>query len=171
MGRILAGDPVFEQQFTNNPFEASRELGASRAQAEGFVALGQAGIRQLFEQVASIRSSLGPELSRRIAEDFGVQMIMGRALSDPRFASRLQHEGDALTTRLLGKGRSASEAAAIAKSPEFTRLNGFAEHRRAMSGVAKKFYSATAMEGAKAALRDLALEQIRDEVRTELSKH
>lgn len=171
LGRVLAGDPVFQQQLINNPVEASRQLGASRAQAQGFAAMGADGIRELIKQMDSIRSALGPEMTKLIAGDVGVQMLMGHALADSHFAARLQKGGEALTTEILGKGKSAADAAAIAKSAEFARLQAFAAQRRAMSSIGKHFYFGSAMEGAKTALKELVLEQIREEVRAELKKN
>jgi len=169
LGRLLEGDPVFLEWFTANPLEASWQLGASPAQAQGFVAIGSNGIGQIIEQMASIRSALGPELTKLIAGDFGVQMLMGHALADSRFASRLQKDGEALTTKILGKGKSAANAAAIAKSAEFARLKGFAAQRRAMSGISTDFYFKSAKEGINTELRELA-ERTWEKFRAELKE-
>src|SRR5205085_4085892 len=134
-GRLLAVDPPFENQFLANPAQVAQQLGATRVQAQRLAALKQADLKQLITQARSISNALGAEAQRQIASDVGVQIVLGRALLDPAFATRLQTKGDEMVTQMLGRTPSAKTTAAIVKSPEFARLKGFSAQRQALKGA------------------------------------
>ena len=142
-GRLLVdhGDPSFLQGFLANPGQIARQLGATRQQAQALASLSRTDLQQLIKQLESISLALGPELMKRIADDVGVQILIGRALQDPQFAARLQTQGQAVVSEMLGNSRSAKEAMEIVRSDGFARLEGFSAQRQAMSevGAGKRF--------------------------------
>jgi hypothetical protein len=163
-GRIL-GDPPFEQQFLANPSETALRLGATLAQARGLASLSKANLQQLSQQMQTIRKALGPDLMKRIAGDAGVQILMGRALLDHNFATRLQTDGEKIAVEILGRTPAVSEAMAVVRSAEFARLNGFSDQRKAMAEAGKRFGSGTALHTAMSRLREALFHEIQDEAR------
>jgi hypothetical protein len=132
-------DDDFKQRFFADPLAACRVFDGPTGQASGLRALTKQDFGVLDQQIKAIRTTLGAEAMREIADSFGLQMILGRAMIDPAFAKRLEGDADGIVREFLGDAPSAHKAAAFLKSAPFKKLNGFAKHREAMREAGKNF--------------------------------
>jgi hypothetical protein len=142
-GRAL-WDDRFRKQFFTNPLAACQTYDGPAARASGLRALHPDDFKVLDKQLTTIRSRLGEEAIREVAENFGLQMIIGRAMLDRTFAERLQRDADGVIAEFLGTTASARKAASVLQTPGFKRLNGFAAQRRAMRGAGQRFTNGVA---------------------------
>jgi hypothetical protein len=137
-GRALWDDDYI-RYLTRDPVGACRIYEGPTTQANGLLALEPRDFETLKTQIKSIRSTLGAETMREIADNFGLQMIFGRAMIDPAFAKRLERETDHVVKEFLGETAATKRAAGVLQSAQFKKLNGFAAQREAMREVGQRF--------------------------------
>jgi hypothetical protein len=151
-GRSL-WDEEFKVRFFADPVAACRVFEGPATRASGLHALQRRDIEVLDQQIKSIRTTLGADTMKEIADNFGLQMILGRAMIDPSFAKRTASEVDAIVREFLGDTPSAKRAAKVLHSAQFKKLDGFAKHREAMRPSGERFSAGVAhsrvLEGAK----------------------
>jgi hypothetical protein len=137
-GRVLWDDD-FIRFLATDPVAACRIYEGPTTQASGLRALERRDFEVLTTQIKSIRSALGAETMREVADNFGLQMILGRAMIDPTFAKRLERDTDGVVKEFLGDTSSMRRAVGVLQSAQFKKLNGFATQREAMREVGHRF--------------------------------
>lgn len=139
-GRIL-WDDRFRQKFFADPVAACRVFEGPTAQASGLRALTRQDFQVLDQQLNRIRETLGAEVMQQIADDFGVQMMIGRAMLEPDFGGQLLRNSESISREFLGSGGSVRRAMAIFNSAGFKKLKGFTQAREALQkvGAGKRF--------------------------------
>jgi hypothetical protein len=137
-GRALWDDD-WRQKFFADPLFACQLYEGPTARASGLRALSQRDFKVLDEQIRSIRATLGDEIMRDVANNPGLQYMLGRAMLDRDFAKALQGRAEVVAQDLFGTTVSARNATAIFQSPQFKKLNGFAKQREAMREVGLRF--------------------------------
>jgi hypothetical protein len=94
----------------------------------------------------------------QVANDFGVQMMIGRAMLEPDFGVRLMKDAASISREFLGAGQSAKKAVAIFNTAGFKKLKGFSEARQALDkiGAGKRFSEGVANGRARVKTRGAA---------------
>jgi hypothetical protein len=133
-GRILWDDD-FRVLFFSDPLAACRVFEGPTAQASGLRGLNREDFKALDEQLDNIRKTLGEKMMKEVANDFGLQMIIGRAMLEPTFGERLASDPGGVVKEFFGANESAKKAAAVLSSAAFRKLKGFAKHRKALGQV------------------------------------
>lgn len=143
LGRALWDDD-YRQQVFSDPLAACRVYEGPTASARGLRGLTERDFSLLDEQLNSIRDTLGEKVMREVANNFGLQMLLGRAMIEPKFAKQLNQDPDAVAREFLGATETAKNAALVLKGAEYRKLDGFAAQRQAMQNVGKRFSDAVA---------------------------
>jgi hypothetical protein len=144
-GRIL-WDEDYRELFFRDPVAACRVYEGPTAQASGLRGLNEDDFKSIDKQLASIRSALGPQVMKEVANDFGLQMIIGRAMLEPAFGEQLARDPGAIAKEFFGSSESAKRAATVLGSAGFRQLKGFAKQRKALGqvGAGQRFSNAVA---------------------------
>jgi hypothetical protein len=137
-GRALWDDD-FIRYLSADPVGACRIYEGPTTQANGLRALEARDFEVLAQQLKSIRTTLGAEVMHEVADNFGLQMILGRAMIDQAFAKRLEREAESVVKEFLGDTPSMRRATGVLQSAQFKKLNGFAAQREAMREVGQRF--------------------------------
>jgi hypothetical protein len=138
LGRAL-WDDRFKEKFFADPVAVCRLYDGPTALASGLRAMTARDFNVLDQQLKSVRTALGEEAMREVADNFGLQMILGRAMLDPDFAKRLDADSSRVVRDFLGSSAAGRKTVGLFQTPQFKKLNGFAKQREAMREVGERF--------------------------------